>query len=196
MNSSARWGCCPGKQGGTSICHWRSVGSVGNVHTVTNYHSPGACQEPVHKGTPARRVMHPAAISVGYPCALHNNNNPCPETCSSISNCLPHKSPTRTQEAKLQEMSDSAPTTPAAPAEGDANDAMDGVESGDTGDLAGDLFGETPQEAEETEKEKEQKREEEDADGEFLHEEPGSNTALTVIDVDSIVPVKEMTFVE
>lgn len=93
-------------------------------------------------------------------------------------------------------MSDSAPTTPAAPAEGDANDAMDGVESGDTGDLAGDLFGETPQEAEETEKEKEQKREEEDADGEFLHEEPGSNTALTVIDVDSIVPVKKMTFVE
>lgn len=120
-----------------------------------------------------------------------NNNNPRPETLLSISNCLPHKSPTRTQEAKPQEMSDSAPTTPVAHAEGDANDAMDGVESGD-----GDLFGETPQEAEETEKEKEQKREEEDADGEFLREEPGSNTALTVIDVDSIVPVKKMTFVE
>lgn len=92
-------------------------------------------------------------------------------------------------------MSDSAPTTPVAPAEGDANDTMDGIESGDTGDLPGDLFGETPQEAEETEKEKEQKREEEDGDGEFMHG-GGSNTALTVIDVDAIVPVKKMSFTE
>lgn len=72
---------------------------------------------------------------------------------------------------------------------------VDGIESGDTGDLPGDLFGETPQEAEETEKEKEQKREEEDGDGEFMHG-GGSNTALTVIDVDAIVPVKKMSFTE
>lgn len=92
-------------------------------------------------------------------------------------------------------MSDSTPSTPAALAEGDANDAMDGVEAGD---LAGDLFGETPQEAEETEKEKERegKREEEEAEAEYLREENGDSTALAVIDVDAIVATKHMTFVE
>lgn len=90
-------------------------------------------------------------------------------------------------------MSDSTPSTPAVLAEGDANDTMDGVE---TGDLAGDLFGETPQEAEETEKEKEGKREEEEAEAEYLREENGDSTALTVIDVDAIVAAKPMTFVE
>lgn len=89
-------------------------------------------------------------------------------------------------------MSDSAPTSPVVPADGDS--AMDGVEAGEAGDLAGDLFGETPQEAEETEKEKEQKREEEeDGDGEFIHE---GSSALAVIDVDAIVPFKRPTFVE
>lgn len=90
-------------------------------------------------------------------------------------------------------MSDSTPSTPAVLAEGDANDTMDGVEAGD---LAGDLFGETPQEAEETEKEKEGKREEEETEAEYLRGENGDNTALAVIDVDAIVVAKPMTFVE
>lgn len=71
---------------------------------------------------------------------------------------------------------------------------MEGVEaSADPDhDLAGDLFGETQEEAEETEKEKEQKKEDEEADRDNIE----GSTALAVIDVDALVPVRELTFVE
>lgn len=94
------------------------------------------------------------------------------------------------------------PVSPIAPlAEADlAADTMEGVES--STDLAGDLFGETPAEAEETEKEREEKREGEDEEGDGEEEEDErdntgeENTALAVIDADAIVPARKLTFVE
>lgn len=87
--------------------------------------------------------------------------------------------------------SSSAPT---APLEADlGNDTMD-VET--SGDLTGDLFGEDPPEVEDAEKETEHKREDEDDEEGGSRENLAGSTALTVIDVDAIVPVKKLTFVE